>query len=308
MALAITAFVATFVLLGSAGLLLLRFNTADRLGEVVAPRSGRLPLLSRIGNGSARGSLDAMLTPFEKVLPRSEQESSSLQKRLTRAGYRERRYVDWYYGSRVAVPLALCAAAFITGAWSYMGAFTFVLCAAVGYLLPEFWLANRISNRQLNIRLGLPEALDLMVICTEAGLGLDQCLLRVARELARSQPEISEELTLVHLAQKAGSPRADALKSLADRTDVDSVRALVQTLIQSDTFGTSIGKNLRVYSDTLRTQRRQKVEENAAKTTVKLIFPLALFIFPTLFIVVLGPAAIVFMDGIRQFMESMPSK
>jgi tight adherence protein C len=213
-----------------------------------------------------------------------------------------------FYASRVALPLALCAVALLTGMSQRFGIFVFLMCAGVGFLLPDLWLGNRVDSRKLKIRLGLPEALDLMVICTEAGLGLDQCLMRVSQELKRTQPELSDELILVHLEQKAGHPRADALKNLAERTDVDSVRTLVQSLIQADTFGTSIAKNLRVYSDTLRTQRRQKAEEQAAKTTIKLIFPLALFIFPTLFIVVLGPAAIVFMDGMKSFIDSVGAK
>jgi tight adherence protein C len=150
------------------------------------------------------------------------------------------------------------------------------------------------------MRLGLPEALDLMVVCIEAGLGMDQAILRTSSELQKSQPEISDELGLVVLEQLAGRPREDAWKSLADRTQVDTVRSLVATMIQADHFGTSISKSLRSYSDTLRTQRRQQVEEAAAKSTVKLIFPLVLFIFPSIFVVTLGPAAITMMDFFAQ--------
>jgi tight adherence protein C len=176
-----------------------------------------------------------------------------------------------------------------------------VASAGVGFLLPDMWLGNRISSRQLKIRLGLPEALDLMVICSEAGLSLDQAILKVSQELRLSQPEIAEEFGLLMLEQKAGRPREEALRSLAIRTDVDSVRALVGALIQADTFGTSIAKTLRVFSDTMRTQRRQKAEERAAKTTVKLVFPLVFFIFPSLFVVALGPAMIAMYEGFDKY-------
>ncbi|HWQ53142.1 MAG TPA: type II secretion system F family protein [Bryobacteraceae bacterium] len=309
MVLAIIAFIAAFLLLASVGLLLFYRNAAlQRLGAVVAERPTSPGPLSALISTSGPDSMHTILAPFQNVLPRTEAEASQLQKRLVRAGYRSRSAVNMFYAAKVVVPLALCAAALLTGLYQYVGAFIFLMCGGVGFLLPDLWLGNRTDNRQLNIRLGLPEALDLMVICTEAGLGLDQCLLRVSQELKRSQPEISEEFSLVHLEQKAGHPRVDALKNLAERTDVDSVRALVQSLIQSDTFGTGIAKNMRVYSDTLRTQRRQKAEEQAAKTTIKLIFPLALFIFPTLFIVVLGPAGIVFMEGMKNFIDSVGVK
>ena len=142
-----------------------------------------------------------------------------------------------------------------------------------------------------------------MVICSEAGLSLDQDILKVSQELRLSQPEVADEFGLLMLEQKAGRPRAEALKALADRTNIDSVRSLVNTLIQADTFGTSIAKALRVFSDTMRTQRRQKAEERAAKTTVKLVFPLVFFIFPSLFVVALGPSMIKMFEGFAKFLD-----
>jgi tight adherence protein C len=173
----------------------------------------------------------------------------------------------------------------------------------LGFLAPDFWLGRRISSRQSHIRRGLPDVLDLMIICIEAGQSLDQATARTGEELHIAQPAISDELGIVVLEQRAGRPRADAWKNFADRTGVESVRNLVSVLIQSEKFGTSVAKTLRVHSDTLRTQRRQKVEEQAAKTTIKLIFPLVLFIFPSLFLVVLGPAAIVMMDGFHHLIK-----
>src|SRR5262249_40050302 len=148
----------------------------------------------------------------------------------------------------------------------------FVYGAAIGlgYLAPDFWLGKRIKRRQMAVRLGLPEILDLMVICIEAGLSVDQATARTTEELRISQPAISDELGLVILEQRAGRTRADAWKNLADRVEIDVIRDLVAVLVQADQFGTSVAKNLRVYSDTLRTKRKQQLEEIAAKTTVKL--------------------------------------
>jgi tight adherence protein C len=157
-----------------------------------------------------------------------------------------------------------------------------------------------ISNRQAKVRKGLPDVLDMLVICVEAGLSLDQATARTAEELHHAQPVLSDELGVVALEQRAGSARADAWKHLADRTGVDVVRNLVSMLVQSEQFGTSVAKTLRVHSDTLRTKRVQEIEEKAAKLSVKLLFPLVFFIFPSLFVVVLGPAVIRMADSFKQ--------
>jgi len=169
-----------------------------------------------------------------------------------------------------------------------------------GFLAPDFWLGNRIKARQTNLRLGLPDALDLIVICVEAGLGVDRAILRTAEELRLSQPEIADELGLGSVEQRAGRLRTDAWKNFCDRTEVESIRALASILIQSDKFGTSVGTTLRVHSETLRMRRRQDAEEQAAKTTVKLIFPLVVFIFPALFVVTLGPSMIAIMEDLQK--------
>ena len=206
-----------------------------------------------------------------------------------------------FYGFKVLTPLFLVGVATLTRAYEYGPFFVYASPLRVGFLLPDFVLGNLISNRQLKIRLGLPDALDLMVICIEAGMGLDQTIQRVADELSVSHPEISEELRAVNLEQRAGRPRAEAWKNLAERTDVDAVRAMVATLVQADQYGTSVSKALRVHAETLRTRRRQQVEEQAAKTAVKLVFPLVFFIFPSLFVVTLGPAMIKMMEGFQTF-------
>jgi tight adherence protein C len=168
-----------------------------------------------------------------------------------------------------------------------------------GFLAPDFWLGKKIKKRQKKLTRGLPDVLDLLVICMEAGLSLDQATARTAQELKSSQPELCDELNIVVLEQHAGRGRADAWKNMAERTAVESVRNLVSMLVQTEQFGTSIAKVLRVHSDTLRTQRVQMIEEMASKTSVKLVFPLVLFIFPALFLVTLGPAAIVMVESFK---------
>ncbi len=157
--------------------------------------------------------------------------------------------------------------------------------------------AGKSRTRQKKIRLALPDALDFLVICIEAGLSLDQATARSAEELRLSHPAISDELDVVVLEQRAGRVRSEAWKQFAERTDVDTVRVLATVLVQSEQLGTSVTKTLRVHSETLRTKRRQQVEEQAAKTSVKLVFPLVFFIFPSLFVVVLGPPAIIMSEG-----------
>ncbi|MGH9566466.1 MAG: type II secretion system F family protein, partial [Candidatus Angelobacter sp.] len=163
---------------------------------------------------------------------------------------------------------------------------------AFGFFVPRIILKRLIRNRQMRIRLGLPDALDLTVICVEAGLALDQAMMRVGEDLHHAHPELSSELHLVNLEMRAGKPRTEALKNLVERTGVDDIRALVTTLIQTDRFGTSVAQGLRVHSDSLRTQRRQRAEEQAAKTSIKMVLPLALFILPSSIFVTLGPAFI----------------
>jgi tight adherence protein C len=191
--------------------------------------------------------------------------------------------------------------AWVSGAYHFGPMFIFALAIGGGFLAPDFWLGRKIAKRQSEIKKGLPDVLDLLVICVEAGLSLDQATARTAQELEKAQPALSDELGIVALEQRAGRARADAWKHLAERTDVDVIRNLVSMLVQAEQFGTSIGKTLRVHSETLRTKRVQEIEEKAAKLSVKLLFPLVLFIFPSLFLVVLGPAVLVMADSFKTF-------
>ena len=305
MGLALFAFIAVFLLIGSAGLLIFyRATMMQRLSAAISPELEGGSWWSRLKINRAGSSLKAVVQPFEKVLPKSTQEVSVAQTRLIRAGYREDSHIRVFYGAKVLLPLWLCLIVALSGATHYLSPFfAYTLALAIGYLLPDFWLGRRISKRQLEIRLGLPEFLDLMVVCIEAGLSLDQALARSVEELEPSQPEISDEMALVLLEQRAGRPRIDAWRHLAERVNLDIVSMLVSALVQADQFGTSIAKNLRVYSDTLRTQRRQQIEELAAKTAVKLVFPLVFFIFPSLYIVALGPAIIVMVDAFHKYFK-----
>lgn len=294
-------FLFIFLLIASGGLILFyREAMIQRISAVISPRAKQ---------GSLRGTLEQtsftlgnMVGQFERVIPKSTAEVSVVQQRLIRAGYRSDSAVKIFYGAKGVVPLILCVVAFMTGAGSYSPFFAYLVALGIGFLAPDFWLGNRISARQARIRRGLPDVLDLLVICIEAGLSLDQSVARTAEELTLAQPVICDELDLVVLEQRAGLPRADAWRHFAERTAVDSVRNLVSVLVQSEKFGTSVAKTLRVHSDTLRTQRRQAVEEQAAKTTVKLVFPLVLFIFPSLFLVTLGPAAITVMESFDKYL------
>jgi tight adherence protein C len=295
-------FLATFGLTASVGLLVFRRDVVmDRFASLVGTRSKSPGKSLHRLIPRDQSSVETMVKPFQNLLPRSSAEVSVLQKRLIRAGYRDQSAVNIFYGAKVLTPIALVVLVTLTGIYRYGPFFMYGVAVGLGFLLPDFWLGHRISNRQLNIRVGLPEALDLMVICTEAGLGLDQTLYRVGNELRASQPEIYDEFQLINLEQKAGRSREAALKNFADRANADGVRSLVTTLIQADNFGTSISKTLRVYSDALRTQRRQQAEEMAAKTTVKLVFPLVIFIFPSIFVATLGPAAITIIEGLTKF-------
>lgn len=301
MELAIFAFCAMFLLIASGGLIMFyREAMLQRINTVIMRREKRASLKSAIQQTGL--SLGFVLEQFERLLPKSQGELSVVQQRLIRAGFRKETAPNILYGAKVLVPLLLCAVALATGLGNKSPFFVYASALSLGFLAPDFWLARQITKRKTRIRLGLPDVLDLLTICVEAGLGLDQAVARTAQELTRSQPAISDELGIVVLEQRAGRPRADAWKHMAERTDVDLVRNVVTMLVQSEQFGTSIAKTLRTHSDTLRTQRVQSVEERAAKTTVKLIFPLVLFIFPCLFVVTVGPAVIIMSETFNKYL------
>jgi len=305
MGLALITFIGIFALILAGGMLAAsRVDLTSRLAAAIAPHSIADSWLSRLRPGRAKESIQAVVQPFDRVLPKSPQEVSVAQKRLIRAGYREDAHLRILYGSKVLVPIALALFVFISGVSEIFSPFiAYAMALGLGYLVPDFWLGRQIAKRQTAIRLGLPDFLDLLVVCIEAGLSMDQAMARTTKELGTAQPEISDEMGLVLLEQRAGRPRVDAWRNLAERVDIDVVKSLVGAIIQADQFGTSIAKTLRIYSEGLRTKRRQDVEEKAAKTAVKLVFPLVFFIFPALFIVTLGPSILVMADAVEKYLK-----
>jgi tight adherence protein C len=246
-----------------------------------------------------RATLARMGSPFAGDGARPE----GVAVQLLHAGYRGRRAVAIYYGLRVALALILAGgvAAMATSldipAQTLAGGAAFA--ALLGWMLPFMGLKRRIRHRQRVMTLSLPDALDLMVVCVEAGLGLNQALVRVSEELDQAHPVLSEELALVGLEMRAGIPREQALRNLSERTGLDEVRSLVTMLLQAHRFGTPLARALRVHSDSLRTRRRQHAEEAAAKLSVKMLIPLVLFVFPAIFVVVLGPAFLLLMESLN---------
>jgi len=299
---AFLAFGAAFLLILTAGILVFYRSDANRrLTQVLASQDQTNVLAGMTGESPVIARIEKLLYPFQGMLPRSEKEVSNLQKMLAQAGYREARHVNTYYAAKVIAPAALCVVTALSGSFGLTPLFAYTAAIGLGFLLPDFWLGRLIKARQMEIRLGLPEALDLLVVCVEAGLSLDKSILRTAEEMRVSQPAIADELGLISLEQRAGRPRADAWNECARRTGVDTVRALASLIIQADKFGTSVGKALRTHAETLRTRRRQDVEEQAAKTTVKLVFPLVLLIFPSLFVVTLGPSMILMFKAFQEY-------
>jgi tight adherence protein C len=303
MVLTVVAFFAAFLLIASGGLLLFyREALPQRIAEAINPRPKKRNVINAIRETGF--SIGGAMEHFEHLLPKSQAEIGIVLQRLQRAGFRDEAAMKIFYGCKVAVPLMLCVLAFVTRLASLAPFFVYASCLGLGFLAPDFWLGQKIKGRQKKIERGLPDVLDLLVICIEAGLSMDQATARTAEELKKATPELCDEFGVLVLEQRAGRARSDAWKHLAERTGVDSLRNLVSVLVQSEQFGTSVAKTLRQHADSLRLQRIQKVEEMAAKTSVKLVFPLVFFIFPALFLVTLGPAAILMMEQFKALINN----
>ena len=259
------------------------------------------------GNASATSwrstvNADVMSKPFTFIRRFFASEPDpAIVRRLLLAGYRKSYHADVFLGSRLGIPavLGLLVALFFSDNLVIF----FLLALVIGFFIPDFWLAYAIKKRREQLQLSLPDGLDLLSICLEAGLGLDQAIVRVGRELRVSHRELSEELLLINFEQRAGVQRNSAWQSFAKRADFESARSFVAMLIQTDRFGTPIAKSLSEFSDALRIHRRQKAEERAAKTTIKLVPPLVFFIFPSMGVVVVGPAVIAVIDFLAHFMR-----
>src|SRR5579864_1243665 len=238
-----------------------------------------------------RERIEQAMDPLSKAIPLSPADVSRTRALLIQAGYRDPAHVNYYFGARIAMA-ALGFGLVLLITRDRLNLPLLIGVTGLGFILPRFMLKRKIKERQQRIRLALPDALDLTVICVEAGLALDHALMRVGQDLHHAHPDLSEEFHLVNLEMRAGKPRAEALRNLVDRTGVDDIRSLVGTLIQTDRFGTSVAQALRVHSDSLRTERRQRAEEQAAKTTIKMVPPLVIFVLPSIIFVTIGPAII----------------
>lgn len=250
-----------------------------------------------------------LVSRLGSALPLADKDLPLLKRRLVRAGFRHPHAPRYLQGARaagaavsgaLALGIALRADAEFGNLLLSVGA-----ALALGYTAPMQYLMWRVRRRQHAIEKGLPNALDLMVICVEAGLGIDQATLQVARELARAHPEISDEFTLMNLELRAGERRQDALHNLAHRTGVDDVKKLVAVLVQTDRFGTSIAQSLRGHADYLRSMARQRAEERASKLAVKLVFPIFFCVLPSLFVVTVGPVMTRMVRDLLPFIENM---
>jgi len=285
---------------------------------VYRPQSAATERLRRLGSNDIVGSTgnvqsvvlpdespaadiaQRLAQPLNKLVPVSATEARKLQKQLMHAGFRSAEAPLIYRGMQLAsmagFPLIVAGVCILTARPLTSALVYIILGFVAGFFLPRYFLRRITRNRQRDLRWGLADALDLMVISVEAGLGLNAAMMKVASELRDVHHAIAIEFELANLEIRVGRERDEALRNLAERTGVDDLRSLVAMLIQTDKFGTSIAKGLRVFSDSLRTKRRQRAEQEAQKAAVKLLFPLACFLFPVLFIAILGPAALNLMD------------
>jgi tight adherence protein C len=301
---AITAltFVATF------GILAAVFYAFAPGGGGIASRLSRLantgapPVQETSFTEKQKERLRDTLAGLGNLVPGDGGPTPRTQLLLMRAGYRSSQALAAMRGFKVLTPIAFVALVFVTGVYQWNTFMIPLIAVVLGYLFPDMFLSWRMNARQHKLRRGLPDGLDLLVICVESGLGLDQALMKVAQELRIAHPELSEELQLVNLEMRIGKTRLDALRELARRTGLEDIKSLVAMLVQTDRFGTSVAQSLRVFSDDLRIKRRQRAEEMSAKTTVKMVPPLSFFIFPALMVVILGPAVITLL---RQLMPAL---
>jgi tight adherence protein C len=266
--------------------ILMRPSLAER--RMVALVQGTRPDVRRIGTREAmREAILSIATRLRAGVGLGENEE--VKQRLMSAGFVGRRATDMYFLARCLCPLL----GIIAGSFLIKVSFFWLLAlGAVGYLGPDFWLRRKIKARGERIRRSIPDALDLMVICVDAGLGLDQALQRVGLELSLSHPEINQEFSQINLEQRAGKGRIEAWQSMAERTKIEEFTSFVTMLVQTDRFGTPIIRALSRFAEDMRLKRRQRAEEAAAKTKIKILFPLVLFIFPCIFIVLLAPAVL----------------
>jgi tight adherence protein C len=290
-------FIAVALLSGALVSALLSGTSTERrrLRQLATAGAGGLAPVSF--GGSEQGLLTERINPrlekLAKSMPKSPKELSRLRRRLASAGIHSFGAALFYTICELVLPIVFAAPAllWLTGYIKWVVA---AIAGMIGYMIPGLVLARLIHNQKRRIENGLPDALDLMIVCIEAGCGLDQAIHKTSVELEISHPDLAAELRLITTEVRAGKPRIEAFKNFAARTRVDDVRALVAMLLQTDRFGTSVAQALRTHAETSRTKRRQRAEEKAAKIGVKLVFPLVFFLFPAFYVVTLGPAVIQF--------------
>jgi tight adherence protein C len=283
----VVIFLSVGVAVGSATWLLTDPQLMRRRLARLAPGAAPAPSVSLVGEESS-----PLAKRVRRFVPKSPRDMGRLERMLAGAGYQGAWPALLFAVAQYGLPLVFALAVVsMFGTASRVLVFA-VLAAGVGYFLPDLWLGRVIEARRREIRNGLPDAIDLLIVCIESGSGVDQALGRVSEELAIAYPPLASELEMIATEVRAGKPRLEAFKNFADRTKVDDVRQLVNMLVQTDRFGTSIGQALRTHAETSRTRRRQRAEERAAKLGVKLLFPLVFCLFPAFYLVVLGPSMI----------------
>jgi len=267
----------------------------DKISPETAAGGGGAGSLPEPAGGKLFGSLGRI---GERLSPERSVDYQPTRIRFLRAGLRGPRIPAVFWGVKFTLAFTLMIGflllrlSVISVLNPQMSVLLALIFAVAGYYLPDLWLKLKIAARKQKIMEGLPDALDLLVVCVEAGMGLDAAIQRVAEEMKLSNKPLSDELSLINLELRAGKSREDALKNLTLRTDIEDLNNLVVLMIQTDKFGTSMAQTLRVYSETFRTRRYQRAEEVATKLPVKLTLPLILFIFPALFVTIMGPAMI----------------
>jgi tight adherence protein C len=277
----------------------------ERLAELQSTGRDTPAILQRRRRQARTDRLKGVLQAFGEAVQERSSSTSALRQRMIRAGYPNAAAVPMFMGARLALPAGLfIGAGALLPALGYGAPVTLIMAvyfAVMGYVLPGLAVSRRIKKRQKEMQKALPDALDMLVVSVEAGLGLNAALMRVSEEMDRMSPVLSEQLGLVNLEIRAGTSREEALRNLAERTGLQDIASLVGMLIQTDKFGTSVAQALRVHADTMRTKRRQRAEEAAAKTTIKLVFPLVFCVFPAMFVVILGPALIQIYHALSSF-------
>lgn len=255
-----------------------------RLSTVAVTPTGSTSQESLLGE-----NLPTAVKRVRSFVPKSPKDMNRIQRLMASAGYHGPWPATIFALAQVVIPLMFFFGIVFTFGTGVALIFA-IIFALIGYFIPTLWVGRAINRRKREIQNGLPDAIDLLIVCIESGSGIDQALNRVAEELALPYPALARELEMISSETRAGKPRLEAFKNFAARTKVDDVRSLVAMLIQTDRFGTSIGQALRTHAETSRTKRRQRAEEKAAKLAVKLLFPLVFCLFPAFYVIVLGPS------------------